>query len=76
MTRKIPPADNAKDAKLAVPLKYLSNFQRTLEMSLVNCEVNFILTCSTNRVISSPSGETKFAITLYCGHKIYVPVVT
>ena len=45
-------------------------------MSLVNCEVNFILTCSTNRVISSPSGETKFAITLYCGHKIYVPVVT
>ena len=45
-------------------------------MSLVNCEVNFILTCSTNRVISSPSGEAKLAINLYCGHKIYVPVVT
>ena len=26
MTRKTPPADNTKDAKLAVPLKYLSNF--------------------------------------------------
>ena len=76
MTRKTPPADNTKDAKLAVPLRYLSNFQRTLKMSLVHCEVHFILTCSTNRAISSPSGETKFAITLYCGLKIYVPVIT
>ena len=27
-----------------VPLKYLSNFWRTLEMPLINCEVNLILT--------------------------------
>ena len=27
-----------------VPLKYLSNFWRTLEMPLINCEINFPLT--------------------------------
>ena len=34
-----------------VPLKYLSNFWRTLEMSLINCEVELILTWSADCVI-------------------------
>ena len=34
-----------------VSLKYLSNFWRTLEMSLINCEVGLILTWSENCVI-------------------------
>ena len=39
------PADgNTKDVEIIVPLKYLSNFWRTLEMPLINCEVNLILT--------------------------------
>ena len=36
-----------------VPLKYLSNFLRTLEMPLINCEINLVLTWSTNCVIVS-----------------------
>ena len=28
-----------------VPLRYLGNFWRTLEMPLINCEVNLILSC-------------------------------
>ena len=41
------PADgNTKDVEIMVPLKYLSNFWRTLEMPLINCEVNLILTWS------------------------------
>ena len=36
--------DNEKDVEIMVPLKYLSNFWRTLEMPLINCEVNLILT--------------------------------
>ena len=36
--------DGTKDAKIIVPLKYLSNFWRTSEMLLINCEVNLILT--------------------------------
>ena len=31
-----------------VPLKYLSNFWRTIEMPLINGEVNLILTWSAN----------------------------
>ena len=56
-----------------VPLKCLSNFWRTQEMPLINCEVEIILTWSKNCVISSATGETKFAITKT---KLYVPVVT
>ena len=37
-----------KDVEIIVPLKYLSNFWRTLEMPLINCEVNLILTWSSN----------------------------
>ena len=35
--------DNEKDVETMVQLKYLSNFWRTLEMSLINCEVSLIL---------------------------------
>ena len=56
-----------------MPLKYLSNFWKTLEILLINCEVNLILTWSTDYVISSATEETKFAMT---DTKRYVPVVT
>ena len=46
ITGKTPAADNEKDVEIMVPLKYLSNFWRTLEMPLINCEVNLILTWS------------------------------
>ena len=42
-----------KDVEVMVPLKYSSNFRRTLEMPLVNCEINLILTWSANCVIVS-----------------------
>ena len=38
--------DGTKYVEIMVPLKYLSNFWRTLEMPLINCEVNLILTWS------------------------------
>ena len=59
-----------------VPLKYLSNFWRTLEMPLINCEVNLTLTWSSTCVLISTNidGQSaKFAIT---DTKLYVPVVT
>ena len=43
ITGKTPNNGNEKDVEIMVPLKYLSNFWRTLEMSLINCEVNLIL---------------------------------
>ena len=60
---------NTKDVEIIIPLKYLSNFWRTLEMPLIYCEVNLILTWSSTCVISSATGETKFKIT---DTKLYV----
>ena len=44
ITGKTPNNGNTKNAEINIPLKYLSNFWRTLEMPLINCEVNLILT--------------------------------
>ena len=56
-----------------MPLKYLSNFWRTLEMPLINCAVNLELTWSRDCVITNSTGEGKLTIT---ETKIYVPIVT
>ena len=45
--------DGTKNVEIMVPLKYLSNFWRTLEVLLINCEINLILTWFTNCVIVS-----------------------
>ena len=73
ITRKTPDDDNEKDVELMVLLKYLSNFWRTFEMPLVNCEVNLILTWSSTCVITNSTGAGTFAIT---DTRLYVPVVT
>ena len=50
----------------------LSNFWRTPEMPLINCEVSLILTWSPTCVITSSTGKGKFKIT---DTNLYVPVV-
>ena len=68
------PADgNTKDAEIIVPLKYLSNFWQTLEMPLINCEVNLKLTWSKDCVITNSTRDEKFQI---IEAKLYVLVVT
>ena len=62
ITGKTPDDANEKDVEIIVPLKYLSNFWRTLQMPLINCEV-----C----VITTSTGEGEFKIT---DTKLYVPV--
>ena len=56
-----------------VPLKYLSNFWRPLEMPLINCKVNLMSTWSPTCVITNSTGPGAFEIT---NTKLYVPVVT
>ena len=56
-----------------VPLKYLSNFWGNLELPVINCEVNLILTWSSTCVITNSTGARTFEIT---DTNIYVPVVT
>ena len=73
ITGKTANNDNEKDVEIMVPLKYLSNFWRTLEVPLINCEVNLILTWSSACVITNSTGAGIFAIT---ETRLYVPVVT
>ena len=39
LTGKTPAVGNTKDVKITVPLKYLSNFLRTLQMLLINVQL-------------------------------------
>ena len=64
---------NEKDVEIMFPLKYLSNFWRTLEMPLINCEVNLILTWSSTYVTTNSTGAGRFTIT---NTRLYVLVVT
>ena len=59
-----------------VPLKYLSNFWRTLEMPLINCEVILILTWSSTCVLISTKIDGQNATFAITDTKLYVPVVT
>ena len=68
--------DGRKDGEVMVPLKRLSNFWRTLEMPLINCEVNLILTWSSTCVIVSAINANQAATFAITGTKLYVPVVT
>ena len=68
--------DGTKDVEIMVPLKYLSNFWRTLEMPLIDCEVNVILTWSSTCVIASVILANQAAIFAITDTKLYVPVVT
>ena len=62
-----------KSVRVVVPLKYLSNFFRSLEMPLNNCKVKLNLTWKKECVLSTGAGEAVFIIN---DTKLYVPVVT
>ena len=65
-----------KNVKIRVPLKYLSNFWRTLEMPLINCEINFILTWSNRCFMIDNSSDDQVPTFRITDTKLNVPVVT
>ena len=72
-----------KRVKIAVPLKYLNNFWRSLEVPLINCKVELSLRWIKNCVLTSAAVDANanntgadsatFKIT---DTKLYVPIVT
>ena len=68
--------DGTNNVEITVPLKYLGNFWRTSEMSLINCEVNLILNWSANCVIVSTNVANQNVTITITDTKLYVPVVT
>ena len=61
------------NVKVVVPIKYLSNFFRSLEMPLINCKIKSNLTWKKGCVLSTDDGNAVFTIN---DTKMYVPVVT
>ena len=59
-----------------VPLKYQSNFWRTLEMPLINCQIELILTWPRNSVIISTNVANQSPIFTITETTLHVPVVT
>ena len=62
-----------RSVKVVIPLKYLNNFLRSLEMPLINCKIKLNLTWKKECVLSKQDGATVFIIN---DTKMYVPVVT
>ena len=75
--RKTANVDNGnsfvKNVKKAVPLKYISNFRRSLEMPLINCKVHLQLNWIEEFILSSAGNSTKFKVT---NAKLDAPIVT
>ena len=59
--------------KVVVPLKYLSNFFRSLEMPLINCKIKLNLTWKKECALSTDAGDAVFIIN---DTRMYVPVLT
>ena len=59
-----------------VPLKYLSNFWRTLEMPLVNCEISLHLKWPRNCIIVACIANNQTPSFQKNDTKLYVPTVT
>ena len=61
------------NVKVVAPLKYLSDFFRSLEMPLINCKIKLNLTWKKEFVLSTAADDAVFIIN---DTKLYVPVVT
>ena len=64
------------NVKIMVPLKYLSNFWRTIEMSLINCEVELILAWSVSWVLIYTNVTNQVPTFTITKANLYVPAVT
>ena len=64
------------DVEIVVPLKYVSNFWRTLEMSLINCEIELILDWSANCIIIYTNVDNQVPTFKITEANLYIPVIT
>ena len=64
--------DDTRNVEIMVLLKFLSNFWITLEMSLINCEINLILIWFPNCVILSTDVANWGTTSAITDTKLYV----
>ena len=65
-----------KHVEIMVSLKYLSNFWRTLEMPLINCEISLQLIWPKNCILIASTAANQNPTFQINDTKLYVPVVT
>ena len=65
-----------KNVEIMVPLNYLSNFWRFLEMPLINCEITLDLNWSENFVIVATNAAAQVTTFSITNAKLFVSVVT
>ena len=68
--------DGIINVKIMIPLKYLSNFWRTLEMLLINCEVELILKWPAGCVLIYTDVANQNPTFTITETNLYIPVVT
>ena len=68
--------NRTKNVEIMMLLSYLSVFWRSLELPLINYEINLILTWSANFFIVSTNATNQNATFAITDTKLYVPVVT
>ena len=65
--------NSVKNTKTVFPLKYLSNFWRSLEMPLISCKIHLELNWIEDWILSSDEDSAKFNL---MDAKLHVPIVT
>ena len=65
--------DFTKHVEIMVPLKYLSNFRRNLEIPLINCEINFQLKSPASSFLVAGTEANQVSALIMTDTKLYVP---
>ena len=86
---RTPNNNNILDAEIVVPLKYFSNYWRSFDLPLINCEIELDLSYPKECIISeisitptivgnlpTPARQTTTATFQINNARLYVPVVT
>ena len=68
--------NQVNNVKIAVPLKYINNFFRSLEMPLINCKISLELTWTKDCLLSNNAGDGGDASFKIKNTVLYVPIVT
>ena len=71
ITERIPVTGSTKDVEIGGNIECLGNFSKILEIPLINCKINLMLTWSAKCAITNSAGKGRSTDT-----KLNIPVVT
>ena len=75
MTTTVPPVLSL-NIGVTIPLKYLSNFRRILDLPLINCEIEFAIPWTKDCVLSEHHSSIRGETFQINNAELYLPLVT